>query len=241
MVKNHIKKLTVPRSWITDKKSNKYIIRPNAGAHPFELGVSINMLFKDMLRYCKTSKEVKSILKNKEVLVDGKRRYDHRYVVGFMDVLSIPSIKEQYIIFLNKKGKLVAQEIKKKDSEIKISKIINKKLLGKNKIQINLNDGRNIILKKDEYKVGDSLVLTLPKQEVKEHIRMDKGAFVMIIGGKYKGSTGTIEEIKENLVMLKTNGKDVKTIKRYVFVIGDKKPIIDISGNNEQNEGNKSS
>ncbi len=241
MVKNHIKKLTVPRSWLTDKKSNKYITKPNAGSHPFGLGVSINMLFKDMLKYCKTSKEVKSILKNKEVLVDGKRRYDHRHIIGFMDVLSIPEIKEHYVILLNKKGKLIAKEIKKKDSEIKISKIINKKILGKNKIQINMSDGRNIILKKDEYKVGNSLVLSIPKQEIKECLKLDKGAFVIIIGGKYTGSMGTVEEIKDNLVKLKSNGEDVKTIRKYIFVIGNKKPIIDISDNNEQNEGNKSS
>jgi len=241
MVKNHLKRLVVPKSWRIDKKSTVFVTRPNAGAHSFELGLPLNILFKDILKYCKTTKEVKSILQDKEVLVDGKRRHDSKSVIGFMDVLSIPSLNEFYRICLNNKGKLIAVKINKNESELKISKIINKKILDKNKVQLNLSDGRNIILKETKYKVGDSLLITIPKQEIKQDIKLEKDKLVVFLGGKYIGNIGTIDEIKKDIIIVKINEKKVQTAKRYAFVVGEKKPAIEISGKNEQNERDKSS
>ena len=236
-----MKRLTVPKTWKTDKKSTVYITRPNSGAHSMGLGMSLNLLFKDILKYCKTTKEVKAILNDKEVLVDGKRRYDEKFMIGFMDVVSIPSINEYYRILLNKKGKLVAIKTKKNESELKISKIINKSILGKNKIQLNFSDGKNIIVKDSKHKVGDSLLITLPKQEIKEHFKLEKNNFVMFTGGNSIGSLGEIDEIKGDLIIINIDKKKVQTSKKYAFVVGEKKPALDLSGKNEQNERNKGS
>lgn len=241
MVKNHIKRLTVPNTWRIDKKSTVYVTRPNPGAHSFELGMSLNILFKDILKFCKTTKEVKAILQDKEILVDGKRRYDYKAMIGFMDVLSIPSLKENYRIILNDKGHLETLKIKNNEAELKISKIINKRVLGKNKVQVNISDGRNLILKDSKYAVGDSLLITLPKQEVKEHLKLEKGALVIFLGGKFIGQIATIEEVKGDIVLAKIADKPIETVKRYCFVVGEKKPAIEISGKNEQNERDKSS
>ncbi len=241
MVRNHLKRLVVPKTWRIDKKSTVFVTKPKAGAHSFELGMPLNILFKDILRYCKTTKEVKSILQDKEVLIDGKRRYNPKLIVGFMDVLSIPSLNEYYRVIFDKKGKLTVLKIKKNEAEQKISKIIGKKNLSKNKIQLNLNDGRNIILKESKHKVGDSLLLSVPKQEIKEHLKLDKNVLVTFLGGKYIGIMGIVEEIKHDVIIVKIDDKKIQTAKRYTFVIGEKKPAIEISGKNEQNEGDKSS
>jgi small subunit ribosomal protein S4e len=241
MVKNHIKRLTVPKTWKTDRKSTKYITRPNSGAHSLELGISLNLLFKDVLRYCKTTKEVKAILNDKEVLVDGKRRYDEKFMVGFMDVVSIPSINEHYRVLLNKKGKLIAISISKKEAELKISKISGKTILGKNKMQLNFTDGKNILVKDSKYNVGDSLLLTLPKQEIKEHFKLDKKSFVIFTGGNNIGSLGEVEEIKGNTITIKIDKKQVQSSKKFAFIVGEKKPALNLSVENEQDEGNKGS
>ena len=236
-----MKRLTVPKTWRVEKKSTKYITRPKSGAHSFELGMSLNILFKDILKFCKTTKEVKAILQDKEILVDGKRRYDYKAMIGFMDVLGIPSLKEYYRIILNDKGNLETLKIKSNEAELKISKIINKRALGKNKVQINMSDGRNLILKDSKYAVGDSLLITLPKQEVKEHLKLDKGAIVTFLGGKFIGQIATIEEVKGSIILAKITDKPIETVKRYCFVVGEKKPAVKISGKNEQDEGDKSS
>ncbi len=236
-----MKRLTVPKTWRVEKKSTKYITRPKSGAHSFELGMSLNILFKNILKFCKTTKEVKAILQDKEILVDGKRRYDYKAMIGFMDVLGIPSLKEYYRIILNDKGNLETLKIKSNEAELKISKIINKRALGKNKVQINMSDGRNLILKDSKYAVGDSLLITLPKQEVKEHLKLDKGAIVTFLGGKFIGQIATIEEVKGGIILAKIADKPIETVKRYCFVVGEKKPAVKISGKNEQDERDKSS
>ena len=43
---------------------------------------------------------------------------------------------------------------------------------------------------------------------------------MFIEGGKKKGITGTIEEFKENNIIVKTKDGDIETAKRYAFVIG---------------------
>jgi len=187
------------------------------------------VLFKDVLGYCKTTKEVKSILQDKEVLVDGKRRYDYRYIIGFMDILSIPSINEHFRIVFDEKGRLVPIKIKKDETEQKIVKINGKTVMGKNKVQLNLNDGRNILVKDTKYKVGDSLLIKVPSQEIIQHIKMEKGNQAILIGGKHRALIGEIEEIKDNKIILKTDNKKIQTLKKFIFILGDKKPLVSLS------------
>jgi small subunit ribosomal protein S4e len=228
MGKKHFKRLTAPRTWKIERKKTIFITRPNPGAHKYELGMPINLIFKDLLNYCKTSKEVKAILNDKDVLVDGTRRKDPRFIVGFMDVFSIPVTKEDFRMILDKKGKLSLIKIKKNEADVKISKIKNKKIIGKNKIQLNLSDGRNILLKDDKYRVSDSLVIKIPEQEIKEAIKLEKGAFVILIGGKHMGLNGEVEEIKENTITVKIGDEQIQTKKDYAFAVGHKKAAISL-------------
>ena len=96
------------------------------------------------------------------------------------------------------------------------------------KIQLNLHDGRNIVTEKNEYKTGDVLKISVPEQEILEHIPMQKGYLAMIIGGKHAGEIAKIEEIVvtrsplPNIVKL----ENITTIKPYVFPIGKEEPLI---------------
>jgi len=233
MAKNHLKRIISPKTWKVKRKLTKFITKPNPGAHSLELGISLNVLFKDILNYCKTTKEVRSVLQDKEVLVDGKRRYDPRHVIGFMDVLSIPSINEYFRIVFDNKGRLVPINIKKNEAEQKIARINNKKSLGKNEFQLGLNDGRSIKVKDNNYKVGDSLLIKIPEQGIVQHIKLEKGNQVILVGGKHRAIVGEIEEIKGNLVTLKSEGNSIQTLKKFTFLVGDKKPLVSLSGKNE--------
>jgi len=226
MGKKHLKRLTAPKTWKIERKKTVFITRPNPGAHKYELGMPINLVFKDLLNYCKTSKEVKAILHDKEILVDGARRKDPRFVVGFMDVFSIPVTKEDFRMLLDKKGKLSLIKIKKNEADVKISKIKNKKIIGKHMIQLNLSDGRNILVKDSKYKVSDSLLIKIPEQEIKEVIKLEKGAFVILIGGKHIGLKGEVEDIKDGTITVKIDEESIQTKKDYAFAVGHKKAAI---------------
>lgn len=229
MTKNHFKRIRAPRTWPIARKEDKFIVRPNPGAHNFELSLPINVVIKDLLNLAKTTKEVKIMLNKQEILVDGKKVKEHKLPVGFLDVISFPLTKKAYRITINNKGKLDIIELKDTESKLKACKIIGKTLLKKNKIQINLNDSKNIFVEKDNYKVGDTLIIEVPSQKIVDHIKFDKNASIILVGGKHIGKKGSIEEIKENKIIYKNNeGENRQTLKKYAFVIGKEKPSISI-------------
>ena len=229
MVKRHLKRLTAPRSWDIKRKSTVFVTRPKPGPHSYDEGVSLNIVLRDLLGYANTTKEVKKALNNNIILVDGIRRRDHRFIVGLMDVISIPKLKENYRILVNKKGKLVLIKIDEKEAKIKPCKIIGKTPI-KGKTQLNLFDGRNIIVEKEtDYKVGDSVVIEIPSQKILQHLKLENKAFVIITKGRRVGNTGKIENISRDEITCKTDsGEVIETKKRYVFVIGKEKPVIKI-------------
>ena len=67
---------------------------------------------------------------------------------------------------------------------------------------------------------------------------MEKGALVHFTGGKYIGKIGNINEIKDGIIFVKIDDKDIQTSKKYAFVIGDKKLSITMDSKNEQDERN---
>ncbi len=227
MSKKHLKRLNTPNTWDIQKKGLKYIKRPLPGPHGFNEGVSLTVLLRDILKIAKTYKEVKNILHNHEVLIDGVKRKESKFIVGFMDSIKIPLTKENFRVVLNKKGKLCVIKIDEKESKLKICRIKGKKM-HKGKLQINLSDGRNVLLDKKECKVGDSVLIEVPKQEIKEVIKLDKGSFVFLIGGKHKGALANVDGIKDKVMKCKSKDGVFETSKRYAFVIGKEKPLIKV-------------
>jgi len=228
MVKNHLKRLIAPKTWKIKRKGIKFIVRPNIGPHSLSTSMPITIVIRDLLGYAKTRREVKNILQNKEVLVDGIRRKDSSFPVGLFDVVRIKDTKEQFRVMLDNKGNIELLKIDEKGAGIKPYKIAGKTKT-KKKTQLNLFDGRNIILDKDEYKVGDTVVVDLSKKEIKTNIAFKKGSMVYLIAGKHTGSIGFIEDIAGKKIIYKTEkGSVFETLKKYAFVIGGEKPAIKI-------------
>src|SRR3989338_8027501 len=228
MVKNHLKRLAAPRSWPIRRKEKKFITKANPGMHSLEQGMPLSIFVKDVLGYAKTGREVKKILQDKEVAVDCVRRKDYRFSVGLMDSLGFHEIKKYYRVALDKKGKLSLVEIKKEEASIKPCKITGKSRF-KGKIQLNLFDGRNILVDKDDYRVNDTIIVSLPKQEIKKHIKSEKNAAVILTGGAHIGNTGVVEDIVGDKIRYKSSDGNVfETLKKYAFVLGREKPEIRI-------------
>ena len=221
-MKNHLKRIASPRTWIINRKNNKYIMKPNAGAHSLENGLALGLIMRDNLKLAFTMNEVRKILNGKEILVDGKRRKDPRFIVGLFDVVSIPTLKKSFRLIFDKKGRIIVNEINDKESLIKVSKVIGKTILAKGKIQLNLHDGKNI-LSDANVKVGDSVVLSLPDLKIKEVLPLKEGVTIFLTKGKHGGSVGTHKEIKNNEATYSADGKDVETAKSYLFVVGSGK------------------
>ena len=227
-MKRHLKRLAIPKSWLVKKRGLTFILKPNPGPHPIKLGLPLNSVLRDMLGIAKNSKEVKKILHDNEVLIDGIRRKELKFPVGIMDVIEFKKSNEYFRVVLEK-GKIKLIAIDKKEAGIKPCRITGKSLV-KGKVQLNLYDGKNILTEKDDYKVGDMVVIELPKQNIKEHIKLEKGALIYLIGGKHSGDVGKIENIISNKITYKgKSGEIIETLKKYVFVVGKDKPVISLT------------
>ena len=227
-MKNHLKRIATPRTWIIDRKRSVFITRPNSGAHKFEAGISLGVILRDNLKLASIMSEAKKILNNNEILVDGKRRKDHRFIVGLFDVLSVPKIDKHYRVVFNKKGKILISEIDLKESKMKVCKVMGKTILPKGKIQLNLHDGKNI-LSDVSVKVGDSVVLSLPNLKIKEVLPLTEGVTVFLTKGKHAGDVGKFKHFRDEEAIYVLDGKEIETAREYLFVIGKDKPMIKVN------------
>jgi len=227
MVKRHIKRIAAQKTWNIMKKSSKYITRPNPGAHKFEDGMPLSVIFKDVLNRAKTTKEAKKILQNNEILVNQKKRKEPKFIIGLMDVLSIPKTSENFRLVIDTKGRLSLIKINEKEANIKLGKITKKTKIKGGRTQLNLSDSRNMIVDKDEYKIGDSLLIELPGQKIKEHLKFEKNSVVYLVKGGGVGHVGRLENIEGKSIRLKLkSGKTVTTLRKYALIIGKEKPVI---------------
>ncbi len=227
MVKNHLKTITAPKTWIIKRKNQTFVTRPAPGPHKLEYCMSLSLVLRELIKFAQTSKEAKQIIKTKDVFVDKRKRSNERFGIGFMDVIEFPQIEDQYRILLDNKGRLNAVKATIKESGFKLSRIQSKTKISGGKTQLNMSDGRNLIVDKDAYKTGDSLQLTLPDQKITEHFKLEKGAQVMLVGGKHSGKIATLEEMNNNMILIKAGSQKLEALKKHAFVIGKDKPVFD--------------
>ena len=228
MVKNHLKRVATSKNWKIHKKEEKYVAKPNPGSHSMEHGFPLVLALRDILKVGRTRKEIRDILHHQEVLVDGMRTKDHKKMVGLMDIISFPKIKKSYRIILDDKGKLNIIEIEEKEAKIKLNKIKGKVMVGK-KIQLNLFDGRNILVKKTDAKVKATVAIEVPTQKILEHFKFEKGAKILLTGGKHTGTVGTVESVEGNKLVFKNEKNEVfETIKKHAYVVGKGKTYVKI-------------
>ncbi len=236
--RKHLKRLSAPKNWQISRKGNKYTTRPSAGPHSVANSLPLLLVIRDLLGYADNAREAKKIIKMGQVLVDGIKRKDHRYPVGLMDIVSLPECNENYMVLLDNKGRIKLCKIN--DGTTKLCKIINKTVIRGGNIQLNLHDGRNQIVKlsdptksdEDIYKTGDCILLSIPEQNINGHVEFGEGKLAYITGGKHVGDLAKIVSIEKrtiysDIITLETeNGEEFKTVREYVFVVGEDAPII---------------
>lgn len=230
MGKQHLKLLTAPKTWKIKRKVSKFVTRPRPCAHRMDMAMPLNLIFRDMLCYADTAMEARALLRRNEILIDGRRRTDPKDALGLMDTLSLPKMNEYYRMVLDRYGCLVIKRIDKQESTVKPCRIENKKIIRGGIVQLNLSSGRNIRVEKDSYKVGDTLLITLPGQEIKEHIPLETGCLIYLLGGSHVSEIVRMESAGGNKVKYSlSDGRTGITLKRFVFAIGKDKPVVSVT------------
>lgn len=227
MSKMHLKRIVAPKTWILSRKDNKFVTRPCAGPHSVAFSIPVSFLLKEV-GFASTTNEAKKILNNKVVLVDGRRIKDSKFPVGLMDTVSVKDVSGFFRVVLDEKGRLKILPVKESEVNIKLCRVNNKTMVRKNKLQINLFDGKNILSDDNKIKTCDSVVLELPSQKIKDVLKFEKGALVLLVGGSHMGSFGVIDGIKENVIAIKSDNLKFNTQRRFVFVVGRDKEVVQL-------------
>tara|TARA_B100000767_G_scaffold275795_1_gene315810 strand:- start:7287 stop:7970 length:684 start_codon:yes stop_codon:yes gene_type:complete len=219
-----MKRLAMPRSWPLPRKTSIWVTKAAPGAHTLELCMPVVVVIRDILGYAKSTREVRHILHNNLVSIDGRICKDSRRGVGFMDVLTLG--EENYRCIVDQKGILRYRQISKKEAETKVCRINGKTTVKGGKTQLHLHDGRNILTDDaGEFNTGDSLVLALPSQEIKEHIRFSDGIKCYLTGGAHVGEFAEVSEyiVKRSSIPNEVQFADFGTVMSNVFAIGKQK------------------
>jgi len=187
------------------------------------------VVVRDWANYCDTAREARRIIGSRKILVDGRVAKDYKMPVGLMDVISIPETKDNFRLLIDRLGKFRLMRITPEEAKWKFVRIEDKTTVKGGKTQLNCHDGRNILLKMDAQKTGNTLKISLPDQKVLGTLEYKKGNTVYLIGGSHIGQLCTIDETMitkssaQNIVKFK---EGFSTVKDYVFVVGEKSSDI---------------
>ncbi len=222
-MKKHMKRLPAPRSWAISRKTDFWVSRPSPGPHPVERCMPLGLILRDMLRVCDTAREARHILNGGHVLVDGRAITDPKFPVGLMDVLALEDPKAYYRMLVDTRGRMHLTPIEAPDAKWKLCRIENKTTVRGGKTQVNLHDGRNVLLDQDAHKTGATLKLSLPEQKVLSHYDLSEGVTTLITGGKHVGELAHVLAVQKtrnpraNVVTFK---EGFSTDIDKVFVVG---------------------
>ncbi len=213
----HLKRNSLTRTWPISRKGSKFIAKPKANQ---KKGIPILFVLRDMLKITQNKKEAKRVLHEEKVLLNARKIKDVRNSVLLFDIISIVPSKEFYQLSLTDNGKFKLEKIDKKDSNKKIAKVSNKKIIKKGKIQINLEDGKNFI-QSIKCNTGDSVIIDLEKRKIEKCLPVKKGNNAIIIAGKHSGKKGKIEEIdeKHQMITIKTKENKLNVLMKQMMVI----------------------
>lgn len=229
----HQKRLSAKQSYKFKRKVKKrFLVCPMPGPNPKDDSIPLLSLLRDLIGYCENAREAMHTIKSGRVLVDGRARKDHRYPVGIFDVVTLPEINQSFRVV---PGERFLEVIKTDEKDVKLCKIRKKTMIRGGKLQLNLHDGKNILVKKDGYRTGDSVLLSLPKLEIKKHLKREKDMLCLVIRGSNKGKMGKLRELrktvgpKANLASMEIDQKVVDIPEKFIFVVGEKTPEIKLS------------
>ncbi len=217
----HIKRTKMPKTWPVPRKGKNQRFIANV-SHAKKKSISLLAILRDILKIADTRKEAKYIVYNGDVKVNNKIRKNDTFPVQTFDTISLEKAKKYYRLeIVNKKFSL--KEITKKESETKIIKIYGKTILPQNILQMNLEDGHNL-LSKESFNVGDSVIYNTLSNKVEKIISLKKGSKVEVISGKHAGQKGKITGIesltKGKMYKIKLEEIEVSLPYKTILVIG---------------------
>ncbi|XVH32294.1 30S ribosomal protein S4e [Haloferacaceae archaeon DSL9] len=224
---NHQKRLSVPKSWPVERKTNVFTVKAGAGPHG-EAGVPLLIVLRDVLGYVDSKKEARYALNQNGILVNGDAVSDERRPIGMFDIIAFTERGEYYRVFPDEGGRLALSPISADAADSRLGKITRKRQVSGGNFQLTLHDGTNLVVEDEsEYNTKDSIVVDNETKAVVAHFPYEEGALVTAVNGQHAGEIGEIDEIvvtqgsSSNMVRVAQDDGGFETIEEYVVVIDE--------------------
>ncbi|WP_255168109.1 30S ribosomal protein S4e [Natrononativus amylolyticus] len=226
----HQKRLSVPKSWPVERKTDTFTVKAAGGPHGEE-GVPLVILLRDVLGYVDSKKEARYALSQDAILVNGDPINDERRPIGMFDIVAFPQREEYYRVFPDEGGRLALTEIDADSADSRLGKVKGKRQVTGDVTQLSLHDGTNITVDDDGYSTNDSVVIDNESKEIVAHFPYEEGALVTAVSGNHGGKIGELLEIDvtlgsgSNIVTVDSQREDddgeFETVEEYVVVIDE--------------------
>ncbi|MGD1834673.1 MAG: 30S ribosomal protein S4e [Nitrososphaeraceae archaeon] len=229
-----IKRQLAPVFWNIKRKEGRFIPKTSPSTHSKDTSYALSVLLRDVLKIATSVREVKNILNNKGIKVDGVLRYDTNFAVGLMDTIELIPAKQTYRLVPYQSKLLSTILINEDEKSLKLSKIKRKSIVRGNKIQYTFHDGKTII-SEQQLKVGDTCLLSLPELKIIEHFPLSVDSMIIIIRGENSGKVGKIESIKEGTfslpkrISISIENRTLEIPIDMVMVIGNNEPRLKVT------------
>eukprot|EP00439_Symbiodinium_sp_Y106_P033504 s3416_g4.t1 len=215
----HLKRMYAPKHWMLDKLRGRWAPKPSAGPHKLRECMPLIVMLRQRLKYALTYREVKMIVMQRLIKVDGKVRTDMFYPAGFMDMVQIEKTKENFRLLYNTKGRFVLHKVAKEEAQYKLCRVKRVTRGPKGVPYAQTHDGRTIRYPDPDIKSNDTIRLELETGKIMDHVKFEVGNLVMISAGNNIG--------RDSL------GHEFNTRLENVFVIGKgNKPWISLPKGN---------
>lgn len=204
----HKNRANIGKFWAVPRKGTKYLA---LSTHNRNDSIPLVVVIRDIMKLVRNKKELKKLLNEKQVFINNKEIRETNFPIVLFDVISYPVLKKNYRAVLSDNGKMVFEEISDKEAGKKVYKVIGKKILKGNIVQVNLLHGKNLLLK-DDIDVDDSVVFNFKDNKIEKILKMEKGNKVYVVKGKHIGSVGVVEKViargNKKLVVINDEGKN---------------------------------
>lgn len=213
----HLKRQKVPKSWPIYRKGTKYVVRPRVD---IKKGIPVLIVLRDMLKIVQNRKEAKRAIHMKYVLLNNKPVIDEKTSVLLFDVLTLTPLKKSYRAGLSGNQKIEINEIKEKESNNKIAKIVDKKMLKGKRMQLNLSDGKNF-LSNIQCNINDSVLINFKEKKIEKCIPLKENSEAFVFAGKHAGEKGILKKIdmEKKMAELNVNGNPISVLIKQIMVV----------------------
>jgi len=144
---NHQKRLSVPKSWPVERKTETFTVKAGAGPHG-ESGVPLLILLRDVLGYVDNRKEARYALNQDNVVINGEAESDEERPVGMFDIVAFTEREEYYRVFPDEGGRLTLTPMDEESAQSKLGKIEGKQHVPGGDVQLTLHDGQTLLVER---------------------------------------------------------------------------------------------